>query len=121
MKGRNIPCDLHMEHLNRNLKTAMGNAGANLTTNVIRKCGRTLQPLTELTSKFYDHQPSQVHAKAKDFLDIKVVVDCLLANKVFQEEGRIIPDLEANKNFLRPLDKKKFTAWLGRTLDVDVQ
>ena len=30
-KGRNIPCDLHVEHLNRELKKAIAGLGANIT------------------------------------------------------------------------------------------
>ena len=156
IKGRNIPCDLHMEHLNRlecslwqspitaptyafisftnaehythkgmpylihrNLKTSMGDSGANITPAVIQRCGRTLQPLTDLARKF--HQPSsEVHSKAKEELDMNVVTNCLLANGVFSDEETKIPNLEKQKTFLGSLNKKNFAAWLRKTLEVEV-
>ena len=39
LPGKNIPCDLHMEHLNRRLKIILRNLGANITPKAVVKAG----------------------------------------------------------------------------------
>ncbi len=51
--GRNISCDLHMEHLNRIAKTAVDGLGANKTEKAIDRVGKTVGTLTE-TLDMYD-------------------------------------------------------------------
>ncbi len=50
--GRNICCDLHMEHLNRIAKTAVDGLGANKTQNAIDRVGKTVSTLTETLEMF---------------------------------------------------------------------
>ena len=59
------PCDLHMEHLNRQLKTMLRVLGANITPAVIVKAGQALA--TEL-------KVCQVSVKVKDWPTIVVKV-----------------------------------------------
>ena len=40
MQGHNIPCDLHMEHLNRRLKTILNHLGSNIQPETILKGGK---------------------------------------------------------------------------------
>ena len=51
-KGRNIPLDLHMEHLNRTVKDHVGTLGANVAEHSILKCGHCLKGLLETCSNF---------------------------------------------------------------------
>ena len=41
--GCNIPCDLHMEHLNRRLKTVLRNLGSNVNPTSISRAGKSLE------------------------------------------------------------------------------
>ena len=43
--GRNIPCDLHMEHLNRECKFALSGLGANITEHAVQRVGRCIIPI----------------------------------------------------------------------------
>ena len=45
-KGRNIPCDLHMEHINRLCKDAVYGLQANKTASAIVRVGKSLGPLS---------------------------------------------------------------------------
>ena len=48
-QGRNIPCDLHLEHLNRSLKkTAINGLGANKVPNAIERAGRCIGEVVSL-------------------------------------------------------------------------
>ena len=40
--GKNIPADLHMEHLNRDCKGSISGLGANITDNSIRRMGKCI-------------------------------------------------------------------------------
>ena len=53
--GANIPCDLHMEHLNRRLKSAIRNMGANVKPSSIQKAGKVLACLLHICQTF-EHQ-----------------------------------------------------------------
>ena len=98
----------------------MGKAGANITKEVISKCGRTLQPLVDLTGNFSSRERSHVHSKASAALDIKVAVNCLVANGVFTDKGKDIDGYEPIKTKLKPLNHKNFVDWLTKILEVDV-
>lgn len=50
--GRNIPCDLHIEHINRAVKTAISGLGANLTPLAIVRVGKCIGPLMKACNEF---------------------------------------------------------------------
>ncbi len=51
--GKNIPCDLHTEHINRDCKKAIGSVGPNVTQeSSITHVGRSNGELSKLTSTF---------------------------------------------------------------------
>ena len=50
--GHNISCDPHREHLNRVVKTAVTNLGANLTPKAIVRVGKCLGPIIKATKQF---------------------------------------------------------------------
>lgn len=76
--GKNIPCDLHMEHLNHLCKEGIRDLGANKTPNAIQrisKCLETVDPIVQqfnLISK--QLQKSGQHDKASYLEDIKKIV-----------------------------------------------
>ena len=41
-KGKNVPVDLHMEHLNRKLKIMMQNLGSNITPTTVKRSAKAL-------------------------------------------------------------------------------
>ena len=50
--GRNIPADLHMEHLNRLCKEAVGHLGANRTPASVSKINHAVGTLQEVMNNF---------------------------------------------------------------------
>ena len=50
--GHNISCDLHMEHLNRALKTALSGLGANVSQGSIARASKRLKVVTDVTANF---------------------------------------------------------------------
>ena len=52
LPGKNISCDLYMEHLNRLLKDAIKALGANKTPKAIERVGKCIAPLDEVLARF---------------------------------------------------------------------
>ena len=54
-QGKNISCDLHMEHLNRECKDAMRELGTNLNNASIKRIGKSIGKTVKLLNVF-DHE-----------------------------------------------------------------
>ncbi len=50
--GKNITCDLHMEHLNRECKSSISGLGANITDSTITRVGKALRSSTVVLEAF---------------------------------------------------------------------
>ena len=50
--GKNIPCDLHMEHLNREAKTALSGLGSNATDHAVQRIGRCIGRMLPIVQNF---------------------------------------------------------------------
>lgn len=50
--GKNIPCDLHLEHLNRALKTAICHLGANVVPQAVERAGKCLGEMISVCHHF---------------------------------------------------------------------
>lgn len=102
-KGTNIPCDLHMEHLNRRLKTIIRSMGSNVTPSRIQRAGESLAPVHRVCEAFEKQTANQVHTDkhpypsfGKDFLK---VIASLQEGKVFDNiPGRNHPSFKFNKS-----------------------
>lgn len=59
-KGRNIPCDLHNEHINKHLKEIIANMGSNVTECALQRAARSVTVLALYRiSKRFDKSKSQ--------------------------------------------------------------
>ncbi len=93
LPGHNISCDLHMEHMNKLVKTSIEGLGANKAQKSIIRCGKmvgTLESTLDTFDKDNDVTKAHgVHAKApydKDFL--KVVEQLSQMNVFSNTPGR---------------------------------
>ena len=75
LQGYNIPCDLHMEHMNRACETAVSNLGANLTRKAIVRIGRCVRSVVNQFDRESGMKPTTgTHADISLRKDIKLVV-----------------------------------------------
>ena len=103
--GANIPCDLHMEHLNRRLKTVIRSMGANVKPATIVKAGKAISSVHHVCKVFEEqttgHSPSDRHpfpAFGKDFHTVLTLLD---EEKVFSKTpGRAYPSFKLKKGTL---------------------
>ena len=84
--GTNIAADLHMEHLNRTVKSAIGKEMSNLTPKVIERVGKCAGPLTNICGQFDKISslvtPSGRHNKASHQDDLERIVAIIMKAKV---------------------------------------
>lgn len=59
--GTNIPCDLHMEHLNRQLKSVVRGMGANVNAAAIERAGKSIAVVHHVCQLFEQHPRSDHH------------------------------------------------------------
>lgn len=122
--GLNIPCDLHMEHCNCLIKTAISHLGANMTTKAITRVGKCAGPLMKVCQQYDRHTcvvpTSTVHTAASFDLDLKKVVnELVIHSQVFQYIG----GCEHSKfksmrgNLLRKLTKGEVIDWMQEQFD----
>lgn len=85
--GKNIPMDLHMEHLNAIAKGAIKNLGAEKTENSIVRAGRAIGTISPVLLQFDEDnnvsRVSGVHRVAKYTKDVEIVVKELQRAQVF--------------------------------------
>ncbi len=79
LKGTNIPNDLHMEHLNRLVKTSISGLGANKTVNSIMKVSKVLHVLSPVLNNFdteneVAHESGR-HQKASEMKDMRIILN----------------------------------------------
>ncbi len=91
--GRNIPCDLHNEHINRLFKEMVGNMGANFTPESSTRAARSVTTLEKMLKKF-DHETGihpelSAHLRKSDENDVNRVMEVLQQVKPHTiQEGR---------------------------------
>ena len=47
--GKNVPCDLHLEHLNREAKNQIAGLGSNITDEAVKRVGNALSDMSNCT------------------------------------------------------------------------
>ena len=81
-KGRNIPCDLQNEHVNKLYKDIVANMGANFTEVASTRAARAVSSLERLALAFDKHTgihpEATAHSAREDEKDVKMVVDVVL-------------------------------------------
>lgn len=115
--GRNIPNDLHMEHLNRICKTAIRGLGSNKTPDCIQRIGNALGTIVPVLENFDEDnkvpQNSGNHNALKAEKDLKVVMDVLMEASIFTDEGeRSYSCFPKPRNPLHSISYNDLTEWI---------
>lgn len=116
-QGKNIPADLHMEHLNRLAKNAVKNLGANTTERAISRVGRVLGTIAPVLSKFDEENliktPTGAHTTASYERDINIIVRELSHTNVFNTvPGRMHPSFPKPRNVLHAKTQQDVVTWM---------
>ena len=117
LPGGNIPTDLHMEHLNRLAKEAIGRLGSNKTKEAITCVGKVLGTLSPLLDQFdkENHVPEHhgSHRPTQFNKDCNIVVRHLKQSCVFTiVRGRTLANFPAPRDVLFAKKHSKIQEWI---------
>ena len=87
-RGKNIPVDLHMEHLNRRLKVMLRNLGSNIMPSTAKRAARVLGVVEKICAQFKAEtsitQNKDFHSVPSIKKDLSYISKQLIDGKVFQ-------------------------------------
>ena len=90
--GRNLPCDLHNEHINKELKAIIKHMGANFTQNALTSIARSITFMSSTSAQF-DKQcgiiDSSAHAIRDDYDDVKQIVGVVKWEKLWKSKKSV--------------------------------
>ncbi len=115
--GRNIPCDLFQEHLNRVCKEAVRGLRANKTEKAITKIGKTLGTVVPVLDN-YDTENGVTHVSGAHKVpssgkDVNMIIEHLLKKKIFSiNQGRCHSCFSTPRDVLHVLDKDTLMKWI---------
>ena len=119
--GKNIPCDLHMEHLNREAKNALMGLGSNITDKAVKRIGRCLGVTVEILDNFdkVNDVPRQSgrHSKRSTKTDVEKIVKQLSeTSQVFKEQkGRSHFNFKSfHNNLVRKIPPNDLKQWMSQ-------
>ena len=116
--GKNIPVDLHMEHLNKIAKGAISFLGSNKSKMAIKRIGHAIGTLSPVLDNFDEENHvatlSTRQRKPRALNDIEVVV-----NELIKAESFVVKEKQKNytafphpKDVLHAKDKNELLEWL---------
>ena len=90
--GKNIPCDLYMEHLNRECKTSLAGLGSNINDHSVQRIGRCIGKIIPILQNFdkINGVPTQLgyHSHRSSTADLNKIIGQLTeVSKVFHREA----------------------------------
>ena len=118
VQGRNIPCDLHLEHMNRLCKEAVYGLQANKTPDAIVRVGKSLGMLKDVIEQFDEDNNvpllSGAHTAPSMKKDRDIILQELLSSEVFSVGivARNHASFPRVKVWLRSFDHKALLSWM---------
>ena len=117
LPGRNISADLHMEHLNRTLKSGIGALGSNKTEGAIVRLSKAIGTISPVLENFDDnngiHHHHTRHKQASMKKDIHKVVADINKAKIFSTiTGRKYSTFPNPKSLIHKVPEKDLLSWI---------
>lgn len=121
--GKNIPCDLHMEHLNRECKSGLRGLGSNITDMSVMRVGKCIGKTTTMLKGFdkVNGVPSEAdyhtHRSAQEDLK-KLLTQLTRTSKVYATESerchRNFPKFSSN--IMLNVSTTKLMQWMSERM-----
>ena len=109
----NVACDLHMEHLNRTAKDALGQH-SHLNPKSVSRIGKCISLFRNAQKQFDSvtdvKQSSGKHVRASTATDLEKIVKQLVKSEIFQKKGN--RSHNTFKSLSHTIDPGKFSDWL---------
>ena len=112
--GKNIPCDLHNEHLNKLFKEIFNNMGANASEAAITRAARSVTASSTFHKETGVPVTRSAHSTLDDTKDINSVVSVIIKKKILDtQRGRMHSSFKKfSPNPLHNLDQDKLLQWI---------
>lgn len=120
--GRNLPCDLHNEHINKALKLSIRHMGANFSQNALTTIARSITFMLAVSAQF-DQQckvtpESSVHTAREDVDDVKRVMSVVRREKLWEvckgRKHRKFKTMASDP--LGRLDRNRLKTWMKKKI-----
>ena len=115
--GCNISADLHMEHMNRIVKTTIAGLGANKTDKAIIRAGKSVGSFSDILAAFDDEARvasiSGKHTEKSALKDLHQIVEQLVESDVFDDGSRTHKSfVKLKTNLIRTLPERDLKDWI---------
>ena len=118
--GHNVPCDLHMEHLNRRLKNCIRSAGSNVYPMAIQRIAKSLGPVSHVCSQFEKElsfsENKDYHTFPSFKKDLNSIIQVLRAEEVLSDTNNRCHSSYNRTPLLHGINWNKITEWLKEKL-----
>lgn len=120
-QGHNVPMDLHLEHLNRRLKSAIRNMGSNVTDNSVKLAAESVDFIDHVwhvfeTASSRKKRNSDKHSCPSFDKDLALILSVLLEQDFFTtKEQRHHKTFKNLKDFFTKLKYKPLLKWIKHT------
>ena len=112
-----MSCDLHMEHINRECKNAIGALGSNILDEAVGSGGRGIGELLKVTTQCDQHNGvppvSERHSKRAADMDLERLLKQIHEESCFQTvkrpTTRALQEVQDNLNLTRKVSHGKLT------------
>ena len=121
--GKNISCDLHLEHLNREAKNCIAGLGANITEEAVERIGKSIGPSITVLRNFDSvtgiKKASTSHSKHSSLKDVDILVQQLHeTSTVFNSvPGRKHRSFEKYKANMQCITVPELSEWMSKQWD----
>ena len=114
--GKNIPVDLHMEHINLVLKRFVKGAGGNVTKKTLQRMAQSIGVLEEIMAGIYSDCEKEKrtghHGGNKPENSVSIISDDLMKGNVFEKiPGRGYASFTSFESEIINVDHKNFFDW----------
>lgn len=116
--GKNISMDLHMEHINKECKQAMGSLGSNIGDTAVSRIGKSIGELMKVSQQFDAvnnlKEESGRHPRRTAQLDLEKMLTQLQTDNVFgYVRGRKHSQFKSIQvNMTKKLSRSAFSKWM---------
>lgn len=120
--GRNLPCDLHNEHVNKPIKEAIRHMGANFSQNALTTVARSITYMSAVSARF-DEQckvtpDSSAHTTRGDDDDVKLVMGVIKRERLWEvHRGRMHRKFKnVTSDPLEKLNRNRLQEWMTKKI-----
>ena len=117
--GHNVQCDLHMEHLNRQLKRCIRGAGSNIYPSAIQHVAKSLGPVSHVCSQFEKELSLSTNKDYHTFpsfkKDLKTIVQVLSTEHILSDNNNLNHSTYNKQPLLHNINWTKITEWVKKT------